>query len=139
MTTKRKSLLVSTILVLVFIWIHSIMPRSVSGQESSWVTIHVIQPILCFWGIDVISEGIVRKIAHITEFFVLSLLVSALYNGKILRSFYMCFTVAFLDESIQLISGRGAQIQDVWIDMFGIAIGILCYSIASRFSVRNTQ
>ena len=131
-TTKSKILAVSIILMLAFIWIHSMMPRSVSGQESGWVTLHVIQPVLSLLGIEGISETVVRKLAHITEFFVLSVLVTSLFNGKWLISFHFCFSVAFLDESIQLLSGRGSQIQDVWIDKIGIVIAILGCSIARR-------
>lgn len=34
-------------------------------------------------------------------------------------------SVAFIDESIQLLSGRRAMIQDVWIDLTGVAAGFL--------------
>lgn len=70
------------------------------------------------------SEAVLRKFAHFTEFLVLSVLVSAL-SDKRLISFYICFTVAFLDESIQLLSGRGSQIQDVWIDLIGVIAGLM--------------
>lgn len=39
---------------------------------------------------------------------------------------FLCgFIAAFIDESIQLLSGRGAMIQDVWIDLTGVAAGFL--------------
>lgn len=46
LTPSRKILLILNILTLAFIWLYSVMPPSLSSQESSWVTIHIIQPIL---------------------------------------------------------------------------------------------
>ena len=37
------------------------------------------------------------KLANVTEFLVLSVLVLALLSDKRLISFYICFSVAFLD------------------------------------------
>ena len=38
-------------------------------------------------------------------------------------------TVAFLDETIQIFSGRGPEIRDVWIDTFGfISISLMTYA-----------
>ena len=45
-------------------------------------------------------------------------------DGRLSISFYACFTVAFLDKSIQILSGRGAMIQDVWVDLIGVCIGL---------------
>lgn len=104
------------------------MPPSLSSQESSWITIHIIQPILNLFSADVASEAVLRKFAYFTEFLVLSVLVSAL-SDKRLISFYICFTVAFLDESIQLLSGRGSQIQDVWIDLIGVLLGFVFHQV----------
>ena len=48
---------------------------------------------------------------------------------------FLCFGVllrcnfcAFLDETIQIFSGRGPDIKDVWLDTFGAAAGILLVS-----------
>ena len=41
--------------------------------------------------------------------------------GVLLR----CNFCAFLDETIQIFSGRGPDIKDVWLDTFGSAAGIL--------------
>lgn len=38
---------------------------------------------------------------------------------------FICFTVAFLDESIQILSGRGSLISDIWVDLIGVVIGIV--------------
>ena len=41
------------------------------------------------------------------------------------KGFFTGFAAAFLDESIQLFSDRGAEIRDVWIDLIGVASGVL--------------
>lgn len=43
---------------------------------------------------------------------------------KPVRSFYFGFTLAFLDESLQVITGRGALVTDIWIDLIGVVLGM---------------
>ena len=121
---KRKIMFSAICLVLAFIWIHSMIPGDYSAAESGWFTEHIVQPILSLFGIGQVSGLFVRKLAHVTEFFILSTLVTIFMDGRLPISFYACFTVAFLDESIQILSGRGAMIQDVWVDLIGVCIGL---------------
>ena len=121
---KRKIVFILAILVLLFIWGQSLLPQAVSARESGWITLNIVRPLLSLFGINTISGNLVRKLAHVTEFFVLSTLVTLLFRGKILKSLFICFIIAFLDESIQLFSGRGSQIRDVWIDLIGVGIGL---------------
>ncbi len=106
-----------------FILIHSMIPESKSAHESLWFTSHVLNPLLSRFGI-VADKDVIRKIAHTVEFFVLALILS-LWWRKHVRSFYACFTLAFLDESLQVVTGRGALITDIWIDLIGVGIGTL--------------
>lgn len=121
----QKLLLAAIIIVLAFIWGHSLVPMDMSAQESNWITEHIISPILALFGVDEVSTHLVRKLAHVSEFLLLALLVCAYLRGSIIKGFYVCFTVAFLDESIQLLSGRGSLISDVWVDLIGVVIGIV--------------
>ena len=105
------------------------MPQEVSSRESDWFSKYIVQPILSIIGIDAVNVNVVRKLAHITEFFVLSTLLTIIWRGKLLNSLMSGFTIAFLDESIQLFSGRGSLIKDVWIDLIGVALGLLCGSL----------
>ena len=67
----------------------------------------------------------IRKVAHFTEFFILGLWTS-LYVVLFWKR-HEAFTallpfgmiVALLDETIQIFSGRGPLVTDVWIDVFG--------------------
>ena len=83
----------------------------------------------------------IRKVAHFLEFGLLGieaavLLLLAYGKGKVrpslpaplckvARSFLFPVTVAFCDESIQLLSSRGPSVLDMWIDI----IGYLCFFI----------
>lgn len=113
------------IVMLIFIWGHSAVPMNQSAQESEWLRLKIINPILNFFGLKGMSSYAIRKAAHITEFAILSALL-VLYWKKRLGIDFLCgFLAAFIDESIQLLSGRGAMIQDVWIDLIGVAAGFL--------------
>ena len=106
-----------------FIRIQSMIPESKSAHESLWFTSHVINPLLSRFGI-IADKDIIRKIAHAVEFCVLALILSSWWK-KPVRSFYAGFTLAFLDESLQVVTGRGALITDIWIDLIGVGIGTL--------------
>lgn len=79
-----------------------------------------------------IREVIVRKMAHITEFCILSFCISqTIFNSigkinikQILLILNIGFIVAFIDETIQLfVGGRSGMIQDVIVDFIGIIFG----------------
>ena len=120
---KRIALLIATGLTLVFIFGQSMLPQSVSAEESGWLTENVLNPVLDLLGIGPLTHHMVRKIAHVAEFTILSVLLTLCFRGQIVKSAGAGFAAAFLDESIQLLSGRGASITDVWIDLIGVAIG----------------
>lgn len=122
---KKTWIVILGVLLLLFIWSQSVAPVAQSAKESRWLTENIINPILHCVGLDAVEDRVVRKMAHITEFFLLSVVVAQLWGGNVLRTVYTGFTVAFLDESIQLLSKRGALIADVWIDMIGVTLGTL--------------
>lgn len=124
----KKRWLILVFICIAFIFIQSLIPESKSARESLWFTENVLSPILSRLGVTADKEK-VRKIAHAVEFCVLALLLS-LWWKKPIKTFYAGFTLAFLDESLQVITGRGALVTDIWIDLLGVAsgtvIGILC-------------
>lgn len=123
----RKLLLVAIIITLAFIWGHSLVPMDLSAQESSWITEHVIAPVFALFGVDEVSTHLVRKLAHVSEFLILALLVCTYLRGSVIKGFYVCFTAAFLDESVQILSGRGSLVSDVWVDLIGVALSVLVF------------
>ena len=120
---KRKFLLLmAAAVILAFIWSQSLLSTDLSADESGWITNHIINPILRLVGLSV-PDGFVRKLAHVTEYTALSIIVTLLWDCHPIRSFYSGFTIAFLDETIQVLAKRGPMITDVWIDLIGVGIG----------------
>lgn len=136
---RRIVLLIVTGLVMAFIFLQSLLPQSVSAEESGWFAEHIVNPPLRLFGIAPQGDTIVRKIAHITEFAILSILLVFCFRGQIAKSAGVGFTAAFLDESIQLLSDRGALITDVWIDLIGVAAGSLIGWLILRAATRRTK
>ncbi len=120
---KRAIVLIVTALMFAFIFVQSLLPQGVSANESAWLTDRILNPLLKTFGIGPISHRTVRKIAHVLEFAVLSFMLTICFRGRIVNSIGIGFSAAFLDESLQLLSGRGASIADVWIDLIGVAAG----------------
>ena len=126
--TKRYVLIALTVAMLLFIWGQSLLPRELSAEESGWFTTHIINPLLGLFGLSV-KGTLVRKLAHVTEYTILSILLTLLFRGSIRHVLPVGFSVAFLDESIQILSKRGAMIQDVWIDLLGVLIGYILTAV----------
>lgn len=84
-----------------------------------------------------------RKLAHFSEFFVLGLEIgfyAVLFWRKaiiFILSFPLGMILALFDETIQIFTGRGPSVTDVWIDVLGysIAIAIAIISFAVYYHV----
>ena len=122
LSIKRTILIALTAAMLLFIWGQSLLPQDVSAQESGWFTVHILNPILGWFGMTA-DRVIVRKLAHVTEYAVYAFLVTLYFDGKAKRVFPIGFLTAFSDETVQIFSKRGPMIADVWIDLLGVAIG----------------
>ena len=146
MSKGYKAILIISAVTLVIIWGHSMMPPSVSSDESGFV-LKLLTPFLeIFTGKGNVTEHLVRKLGHFTEYTVfgaelgiLSGCITALnsflkrFGGAIITA----FTAAFIDETIQIFSGRGPAITDVWIDIAGAVLGsvialLIIYSASKR-------
>ena len=133
----RYALIALILFSLFFIFYQSILPPEKSTEESETVggILEEIFPPDTEAGKFVLTN--IRKIAHFTEFFVLGVWTS-LYGVFFIKrrtvcalSFPMALFVAFLDETIQIFSGRGPMIFDVWIDFFGfLTSGVIIYTVA---------
>ena len=127
---RKRVLTILTILLILFIWGNSCLPKQVSSQESGWVT-ELLRPIFeAMFGEGTLTEHFVRKLAHFTEYAALGC-VSALLtlclpikmSWRVAYSAMGSLIVALLDETIQIFSGRGPMIQDVWLDFGGAVLG----------------
>ena len=120
------------LIVLCFIWFNSALSRPVSKAGSQGL-LRQLSPVLDFlFGEGRITDHILRKTAHFLEFFILGLGLRALFlllrqrgaQGTV-NSLFCGLLAAVADESIQLLSGRGAQVQDILLDFSGVLAGAL--------------
>jgi len=128
---QKRLLIVLIILTLCFIWGNSIMPASISGAISERVK-DLINSLLGGVGRGgaLSGDGVLRKVAHASEFGLLGIELTLLYRNAIkekLTSIALYgLAVAVIDETIQLFSeGRAALVKDVWIDFAGFTLGVL--------------
>ena len=124
----RAALIALIVLTVVFILSRSARGKTESDGESQWVT-DLLRRLLCN---DTISHAFVRKLAHFTEFFVLGAELSALLwlTGKRSVQWYINLwfageLTALCDETVQIFSGRGPMVKDIWLDTAGATCGIL--------------
>lgn len=125
------------VLNLAFIWGNSLLPRELSSALSKMIgsflshfTPESVNPA------EGEGQGILRKIAHFTEFCTLGMLLSWLVRMVGRKKWEYCLIpliagafAAFLDETIQIfVPGRGPQLRDVGIDILGVMLGILLLS-----------
>ena len=96
---------------------HSLMPADLSNAESGGLLARLIAlfPFL--------TERLLRKLAHFSEFAVLGFLLAQCFRVRVARPLLAGLLCALGDETVQLfIPGRSGQIHDVWIDFAGVAL-----------------
>ena len=119
------------LVTLAVIWGHSLLGREASSEESSFV-MELLTPLLeVVVGKGNVTEHLIRKLAHFFEFFVYGIELQLFFalsksrkNAFLLTLSHGLFT-ALMDETIQIFSGRGPMIQDVWLDFSGVEVGAL--------------
>lgn len=86
----------------------------------------------------------IRKLAHITEYFVLSILVFNLlkkFKIKVVKyylTFILCFSYSLLDEFHQtFINGRTGQFTDCLIDMIGVIVYLIVVMAVTKKRKKN--
>lgn len=130
---KRKTekiLVILILLTLAFIFGNSLADKEQSSRESGWV-LSLVQPFLeLFIGKGNVTEHLVRKLAHFTEFALLGMELCFFFSlraDSVRKAFLLAFShglfTALSDETIQIFSHRGAQIPDVWLDTSGAVFG----------------
>ena len=128
-TDKRLRLCITLqICVLIFIWGNSLLPGEVSGALSDWVK-SILARIFSAGSKQQTGRGLLRKVAHFTEFTALGMCLAWLYGmlqkGKI-RPFLLGVLAASIDETIQrFVPDRGPSIRDVCIDSAGVLTGMI--------------
>ena len=147
--TDRRLRLCTALLIVnvLFIWGNSLLPGSVSGAIS-----HFVRDILAFIlpGSSPDPDGghgLLRKLAHFTEFACLGALFAWLF-GMLAKPFPIALPCGFLaacvDETIQrFVPNRGPALKDVLIDtsgvLFGIGLLLLGYTIRKKRAKRSLE
>ncbi len=110
---------------LVFIFSNS-MPDIENSREQSIGIMNLIEPILeIFVGKGNVTLHFVRKLAHFVEFGLLGFLLGLFTKKPKSATFFFVLLTALTDETIQIFTGRGSQVQDVWLDFAGGCTGII--------------
>ena len=119
---------------------------AVESTEQSTPLTEWINSLLCSLNIPLtLAENLIRKLAHLTEYTILGVLLSTtvfLYLRKRLKTFLTALLigvpVAVCDELIQLTSeGRSCEVRDMLIDTGGILIGALTVMIFISISEKR--
>ena len=134
---------ISIILVLIwmiFIFTMSSFNATESNNQSSYI-VNILSSILNINNLDILSY-IVRKLAHLTEYTILGILILNMVkqiNIKTYIGLIISISYAISDEIHQLfISGRSCQITDICIDTLGICIGFIIYKYILKFIKRKS-
>ena len=131
---NKKSLffLIIYAVYILLIFRNSMDPADISSEKSGAVLL--ILNKLLFRGKAVLTEHIVRKLAHFAEYTVAGILGMLFFKnlGFPVLSLFSGLLVALTDETIQLfVPGRSGQITDVWLDFSGILAGSVMFLILS--------
>ena len=130
------------VLIICFIWGNSMISTEVSGAIS-----HFIADILGGEGGST-AEGhvLLRKAAHFSEYTALGVTTLLFYGTltadrmkKYLSAALTGISVPLIDETIQIFSGRGSAISDIWIDISGVVFGSALISLILYILLRRGQ
>lgn len=128
------------ILVTAFIFSNSAKPAAQSSSQSGFF-VNIFLSIFPEIGND-IATVIIRKLAHVSEFFAQGALLSGIffenYRKKLGIVLLVGLMTACTDELIQLFfEGRGAMLTDVFIDFMGTVLSVVMVSLIYFKRVRK--
>lgn len=128
-------------LLLCFIWGNSLLPGKISGAISDWVKALLAMIFPREVPGVTTGGGLLRKIAHFTEFTALGASLAWLFGMLKRNKFWplLCgFGVACADETIQVfVPDRGPSFKDVCIDTCGVVTGIIMLIIGHYFIYKS--
>ena len=131
---------------LIFIWGNSLLPGEISGALSDWLK-DLLAPLFGWKGEGGGQGGLLRKVAHFTEFACLGVCLRwfwGMLNVKRFKPFLFALGCAVLaaciDETIQIfVPLRGPGIKDVCIDTAGALTGIGILTLAHWLKTRSLE
>ncbi len=135
---NRKKQWFWTILIVIyvgFIFQNSLTPAVESSRQSGRV-LAIILAVFRTVGLDgnMVTEHLVRKMAHFTEFSLFGILLwncLRVYRLPqrlwLMMQLWLATLIPLIDETFQLFTeGRAGQVSDVWLDISGVMFGSLC-------------
>ena len=146
-TKSRLRLCVTLLMVnLAFIWGNSLLPGELSGAFSDWVR-DLIAPLFGSSPGESTGGGLLRKLAHFTEFLALGMCLRWLYGMLVQKQpWQMAFSAgsaivtACIDETIQVfVPGRGPGLMDVGLDSLGAVLGITLLSVIHHYRKKHLE
>ena len=141
MRTPTRLRLCITLIVcnLIFIWGNSLLPGEISGALSDWLK-DLLAPLFGWEDEGGGQGGLLRKVAHFTEFAALGVcfrwlwgMLSTKRSAQVLIPLGSAIAVACIDETIQIFSERGSSVTDVWIDGLGYLIAAIVVTVLYGF------
>lgn len=128
---------------LVFIFSNSLKSKAASARQSEGME-GIVRKLIGLFGfsgdVERVAEIVVRKSAHVFEFFVLAALLTltSVFMGAdrkkgLIIGAVAAFLAACADEGLQIISHRGASVRDVLID----SIGVVVWAVIFRKRINN--
>lgn len=114
-----------------FIFGNSMQIADQSAAQSQGITA-LYNQFAAAHGLPILTEHLIRKLAHVAEYAMLGfflMLCLRVYTGHFVRHIswplFLGLLTAVTDETIQTrFVGRSAELRDVWIDSFGLCLGI---------------
>ena len=129
------------VLNLAFIWGNSLLPAEISQAFSDWVK-SLLQSVSPGSPASP-GSGILRKIAHFTEFMTLGILLGwglGMLQKKPFFGISLGGFAAVIDETIQVfVPGRGPGLADVLLDTAGAMAGIFLLTLGHALFQRTKQ
>ena len=145
MSRRDRHIRICKVLILLnlcFIWGNSLLPAEVSQAFSDGVK-QLLEQLMPGGDGGVEGSGVLRRIAHFTEFTVLGLLLRWRYlllRKKGGRPLLLGTAAACIDETIQIfVPERGPGLLDVGIDVCGVLTGIVLLEIGYVLTKPNQQ
>ena len=140
-TEKRLRLCTALLIVnLAFIWGNSLLPGEISGALSDWLK-DILAAILPGGSPGGSGGGLLRKLAHFTEFACLGMCLTwrmGMLHKHPGYALLLGSGAACVDETIQrFVPDRGPSIIDVGIDTCGVIVGMTLLLIGHHFLKRK--
>lgn len=145
---KRSVYVILTITWMITIYSFSARTAEVSGSDSMFITDYVVNFFFDNPSSQTINliETVIRKLAHFSEFAVLSILISISFRSfgfsakAASASILLGFLYAVSDEIHQyFVPGRACRMFDILVDTLGASLGYLIFFVSYKIRIRTFE